>query len=531
MNAILYKGLIYPQCKTSRRPTAVVITQNKISAVGQDEKALRKQFPKHTPINLRNRAVIPGLVDSHTHFFFWARTFKAMHLDGLTDFESCLKAIKKNASALGKNDWVVGEGWARDRWSTYHSPTAEDLDAVTGGRPAAIFSKDQHMLWVNSRALKMAGMTAKTRQPDGGQIDKDPVTGKPTGILKEIPGYFPVIKLISRPKPEQVEKTWKQVSKIAYCRGVTGFHSMDGPEGFDFFKYLNDKMKLGFRAHYYFPVKMLDELIDRGITSGMGDDTLRIGGVKLFSDGALGAQTAHMIKPYKGSKDKFGIEVMTLAAMRRDIKKASRHGLAAAVHAIGDKAVENVISAFEAARKFPSLRNRIEHLQLIATKDIARLKKLNLIASMQPSHCPSDRKIIEAYWGSRGKNAYIFKTLLKKGIPLAFGSDGPIEPIDPIQGISAAVNRTGYGERGGKFYPQQCLTVAEAVYGFTAGAAYAAGREEFSGVIAPGYQADLVILNDNIYNMPPSKIHQADVAATIFNGKFVYKSKKKPIKY
>lgn len=524
MNSILYNALVYPQYKTFRRPTAVVISKNRIAAVGHDYQALRRDFPRHEPIDMKGRVLLPGFVDSHTHFFFWARTINAVHLENKISFEGCLKEIEKKASMLGKDDWVIGDGWAIDRWMERHTPTATELDSVTGDRPAALFSKDQHMLWANTRALKLAGITAKTKQPDGGKIEKDPATGEPTGILKEMPAYFPVIKLISRPRPEQVEKNWKKVARTAYSRGVTGFHSMDGPEGFDFFAKMHDKRQLGFRAHYYYPVKMLDELIERGVQSGQGDDTLRVGGIKHFADGSLGAKTANMITPYRGSKDNYGVAVTSLAKLKQDVIKAARRGLASAIHAIGDKAVENVITAFEAGYTInPELRQRVEHLQIIAPKDIKRLKKYGIIASMQPSHCPADRKIVAEYWGSRGKNAYIFKTLIDKGIPLAFGSDGPIEPIDPLAGISAAVNRTGYGERGGRFYPEQALTVAQAVYGFTAGAAYAAGREEFSGKIAPGYQADLVILEDNIFTMPRSNLHQARVAATIYNGKQVYR--------
>ena len=523
MNAILYNGHIYPQIRIARRPTAVVISGNTISATGTDVKALQIQFPRHMKIDLKGRTVIPGLVDSHTHFYFWTRTFNTVHLDGLDSYAACLREIERFAKRNPKVDWIIGDGWSPDRWKEYLLPTAQDLDRATGNRPAALFSKDQHMLWANSAALSLAGITKKSYQPHGGRIDKDEVTGEPTGILRELPGYFQVVKLMSRSQPDLVEKDWKLVSDIARSKGVTGFHSMDGPEAFDLFTSLNGRGKLDFRAHYYFPVKMLDDVIDRGIISGAGDDTLRVGGIKLFADGSLGAQTALMKRPYAGSQDNFGVEVMTQIQLKHLIRKAVKHRLACAVHAIGDQAVANVLDAFESAGNPFGVRNRIEHLQIIDRNDIALLRKLNIIASMQPSHCPSDRKLVASYWGPRGKNAYIFKTLLQKGIPLAFGSDLPIEPLDPIAGIHAAVNRTACGERGGKFYPEQCLTVAQAVHGFTAGAAFASGREAFSGKIAPGFQADLTILEDNIYTMPPSQICGARVAATIFNGKTVFR--------
>ncbi|MEE9441318.1 MAG: amidohydrolase [candidate division Zixibacteria bacterium] len=523
MNAILYNAQIYPQYRVSRRPTVLVITGKVISEIGYDVSRIKRNYPRHKKINVRGRAIIPGMVDSHTHFYFWAKTFHSVHLDGIRSYNEALGKIRSYASKTPPGEWIIGDGWSADRWDEYYLPTAKELDAVTGNHPAGLFSKDQHTIWVNSRALRMAGIDKNYPDPPGGKIDRDSATNEPLGILRETPAYFPVYKLMNRAIPEQILRSWKAASKIAYSRGVTGFHSMDGPEGYDYFEQLNNQNKLSFRIHYYFPVKMLDELIEQGIHSEMGDDKLRIGGVKIFVDGALGSQTALMKKPYLGSKNNIGLEVTKFGDLKKQVRKAARNNLACAVHAIGDRAVSNVISAFELVSN-RNLRHRIEHLQLISKGDIGRLKRIGAIASMQPSHCPSDRQLVAEYWGIRGQGAYIFKTLLNQNIPLAFGSDCPIEPLDPLAGISAAVNRTGCGERGGSFYAEESISVSNAVHGFTAGPAYASGRESFSGKIAPGYQADLVILEDNIFTMPKSKIYQALVAATIFDGKIVYQN-------
>jgi predicted amidohydrolase YtcJ len=522
MNVIFYNCSIYPQYRIRRRPTAIVVSGNRIAAVGDNLSITRSQYPKYRQVNLDGRAVIPGLVDSHTHFHLWAATLDTVHLDGTRTFDEALGKIKKFSPGCGPDDWVIGDGWSADRWEEYHLPTAAELDSVTGGRPAALFSKDQHILWVNSQALQMAGIDENYPEPDGGKVDREPGSNRPTGILREVPGYFPIIKLISRPDMKRMDKSWKKAARVVYARGVTGFHTMDGPEAWDYFQRLHQLKRLGFRVHYYFPVALLDELIEKKIVSGLGDDTLQIGGVKIFSDGSLGAQTALMKKPYQGKRNGHGVEVTGRRELKRMVAKAAGAGLSCAIHAIGDRAVDNVISAYESIPQNRSLRQRIEHLQIISRGNIKRLKKVGAIASMQPSHCPSDRELIAAYWGRRGRNAYIFKTLLKKNIPLAFGSDCPIEPLDPLAGIHAAVNRNGYGERGGRFYPEERLTVSQAVYGFTAGAAYASGRESYSGKIAPGYQADLVILDDNIYTMLPSRLYSARVAATIFDGRVVY---------
>jgi len=523
MNAILYNGRIYPQYRVAKRPTVMVFTGGKIDELGYDANTLTKKYPRHRRVDLGGRTVLPGFVDSHVHFHFWAATMDTVHLDHTETFDNALDMIRSFVAGGVPGDWIIGDGWSADRWDPYHLPNAAELDALTGKHPAALFSKDQHILWVNSKALELAGIDKETPDPEGGKIDRD-TDGNPTGILRELPGYFPVIKLIADPDPNRMDRLWHRARRIAYARGVTGFHSVDDHDGWQYFRKQNAEGKLGFRIQYYFPVKMLDGIIADRIVSGMGDDTLRVGGVKIFADGSLGAQTAHMKKPYRGTKDDRGVPVTDLHQLTFQIGKAIRNNLACAVHAIGDKAVADVITAYLTAGYRSHLRNRIEHLQLISREDIPRLKKSRVIASMQPSHCPSDRKLVAAYWGARGRNAYIFKTLLENEIPLTFGSDCPIEPMDPLGGIHAAVNRNGFGERGGRFYPEECLTVSQAVHGFTAGPAYASGRESFSGKLAPGYQADLVVLDDDVFSMPKADIYKAQVAATIFDGKVVYDS-------
>ncbi len=524
MNCILYNCHVYPQHRVSFRPTSVVIRGNRIADLGTDPSLLRLKYPKYELIDLKGRAVLPGLVDAHTHFYYWVRTFGDVHLDGIINFDRVLKIIRKHAGKLGPGEWVTGDGWSADRWQPYHLPTASELDAVTVGHPAAIYSKDHHMLWVNSLALRMAGIDKNFRTPSGSKVDRNPEDGTPSGILRETPVFPYITQMILTPGNKKLDTMWSRAAKIAYRRGITGFHSVDNSQGWEYFNYRHRQGRLGFRVHYYFPVSRLEELIREKVVSGAGDDTLRIGGVKIFADGSLGSQTALLKKRYKNRGSYGGLEVHGISDLTAFIRRTSRNGLACAIHAIGDQAVSNAITAFEKGNVSSSLRHRIEHLQLIDRRDISRLRSTGVIASMQPSHCPSDRDLVAAYWGARGRNAFIFKTLLRMKIPLCFGSDCPIEALHPLQGIHAAVNRNGYGERGSRFYPGQRLTVAQAVQGFTTGAAYAAGRESFSGKLIAGYQADLVILDDDIYEMPPSQIYKASVTATIYDGRFVYKS-------
>jgi predicted amidohydrolase YtcJ len=306
----------------------------------------------------------------------------------------------------------------------------------------------------------------------------------------------------------------------AYRHGLTGVHSFDGPDGFEYFASLAEKNKVGLRINYYAGGALLPQLEKVGTRYGMGTAFFRMAGVKLFADGALGSQTALCFNKYLGSRDNRGIEVLTVKQMTALVKRAARLGLPSAVHAIGDRAVGNVIEAFEKS-KTRELRHRIEHVQLVRRKDLPRMKKLGLVASMQPSHCPADIAMVRRYWGKRSANCYIFRTVLDRGIPLALGSDVPIEQLHPINGIAAAVRRALPGSRD-VFHPEQRLTAAEALHGFTVGAAFASGEEQSRGYLLPGYPADFVVLDRDITHIAPSRIYDTRVLATVLDGTVRY---------
>jgi len=502
---------------------SLAVSGNRIAAVG---KKLERDdaFDSFEKINLRGRTVIPGFTDSHTHFYFYAMSLGSVKLDGLADLDAALTMVKKHAAKLGRDEWVFGEGFSPDRWKKYILPDKFMLDKVTGGRPAAIYSKDQHVLWVNSRALELAGLSRKTPDPDGGKIDRLE-NNEPSGILRELPGYFPVIKLIPYPQPARQHKYYRQALATAYAKGVTGVHSFDGIEALDFFESLSRSNKLGLRINYYPPASNISALRKAKIKFGYGNDYFRINGVKIFSDGSLGSQTALCFNKYPGTNNQCGVETNTKEQMLKWIKAAARLYLPTAIHAIGDRAISNVLDCYEQAPPLPvGARRRIEHLQMIRRSDIKRLKALGAVASMQPTHCPSDITLIEKYWGKRGRNCYIFNTLLKKGIPLTFGSDLPIEVLDPIAGIDAAVNRKAVGIKK-PFYPEERISIAQAVYGFTAGPAYTVGQEHERGFLLPGYFADFVILSADIFKTARTRIKDVEIVATFFDGKPVYRKK------
>ncbi len=495
----------------------MAVYRNRIVAVGRNLQH-DPDFKTYRRIDLRKKTVIPGLVDAHTHFYYFALSLDRADLHEAGSLKECLSTVKKYAAGLGRNEWVVGEGYSPDRFVRREEPDRYQLDGVTGGRPAFIFSKDEHSAWVNSEALRLAGITSRTPNPSGGEIVRQS-DGEPSGILRENPGYGPVFNLIPQPTKKRVDRVFKQATEFAYANGVTGVHSVDGQDGFVYMSDLAEKNKLGLRVNYYFPAQMLPTLHANKIYYGTGTEFFRLAGVKIFADGSLGSQTALCFNKYIGSKVNYGIEVQSVSQMAKLIKSAAKLGFPCAIHAIGDRAVANVLDAFEQG---PSLyfgsRHRIEHLQLVRRKDLSRMKQMGIVASMQPTHCTSDIDLVRKYWGSRGRHAYIFRTIANSGIDLAFGSDCPIEPLKPLDGIVAAATRSRRGSRD-VFFREERITAAEALYHYTVGPAIAAGESHRRGYLLPGYPADFVILSEDITRTALSNLHKVSVLATVLDGK------------
>lgn len=516
---LLYNARVYTQAN-GLRVNSIAYNGSRITGVGNHLEH-DPDFRSYARLDLKDKTVVPGLVDAHTHFFFFAQSLGIVSLQGDESIDASLKKIRSFAAGLGPNAWVVGEGYSPDRYRRRVEPDRYMLDKATGGRPAFIFSKDQHTAWVNSKALEAAGIAEKTPDPDGGEIARLD-DGTPTGILREGPAIGLVFDLVPSPSHRENLRRYSLALDHAYRKGVTGVHSFDGVDGFVFLSDLAEKGKTGVRINYYPPVAKLSDLEKAKISFGAGSEFFRICGVKIFADGSLGSQSALCFNKYVGSKKNYGIEVTPVPELKRLVKRAGRQGLPCAIHAIGDRAVSNVLEAFEAAPPLKGgLRHRIEHLQLIRRKDVARVRKLNVVASMQPSHCPSDIYMARKYWGRRAANAFVFRTLLDSGVDLAFGSDVPIEPLEPLAGVAHAVRRARPHSRD-VFYPEQRITAAEALFGFTAGAAIAANQADSRGFLLPGYPADLVILDCDITTVAASHIYDTEVLATIIDGRVRY---------
>ncbi len=530
---LFYNGRILTQAD-GLTVDSMAVSGNRIVAVG-NRLQHDPDWRAYSQIDLRGRTVIPGLVDAHTHFYWFARTLSQISFAGVDSLDKCLKMIKAFSEKLPRGQWLVGTGLFPDGFTRYHLPDRFMLDKVTGGRPAFIFIKDTHSAWVNSKALEFGGITAATPDPAGGHIEHLP-DGTPSGILREAPTYMKLFQSIPALSPRAMDKYYHQALEFAYRKGVTGVHSFDGPDGFAYLADRAERGKVGLRIEYYPPGEMLPHLEKTRTRYGMGTDFFRIAGIKLYADGALGSQTALCFRKYIGSKNNYGIEVTSTSDLTKAIRRAARLGLPSAIHAIGDKAVANVLDAFEAAgetrmkgKRYPTaccgddrrLRHRIEHLQLVRRKDLSRVKRLGIIASMQPSHCIADLDMVQKYWTDRSANAYVFRSVLDKSVQLAFGSDAPIESLDPIAGIAAAVRRARPGSRNA-FHPEQRLYATEALHAYTVGPAYAAGQEERRGFLLPGYPADLAVLDRDITRIAPSRILDTEVLATVLDGQVRY---------
>ncbi len=516
---VFYNGRVYTQADP-RPADSFAINGAMIVAVGKNLR-YDPEFIGYDKVDLKGRAVIPGLVDAHAHFLYFAKTLHRVALDDCRSITEVLAAIRKFAKENPKSEWIYGDGFSPDKMPGRIEPDRFQLDSATGSRPAFIYYKDHHSAWVNSKALAIAGITAKSVNPARGEIVRSS-GNTPTGILREWGGYGPVFEKVPGPVGKELDTAYDKALTIAYSRGVTGVHSFDKPDAFPFYSQRTEKRTLGLRINFYPTYPMLPDLLKAKTGYGSGDEFFRFAGIKIFADGALGSQTALMFKPYEHSKSNRGIEVTSVAEIVRIGKQAAKLGFPLAVHAIGDKAVSNVLDAFAQLPKLKNgARHRIEHVQCIRPSDIKRMKRLTAVGSMQPSHCPSDITMARKHWGKRAANAYVFRDLFDSGVDLAFGSDAPIEPLHPIHGIAAAVRRA-LPKNKDVFYPKQRISVAEAVFGFTAGAAIASGEADRRGYLLPGYPADFVILSADLTKVAANALYDVHPLATVFNGGVVY---------
>ncbi|MEO6067914.1 MAG: amidohydrolase family protein [Gemmatimonadota bacterium] len=424
----------------------------------------------------------PGLVDGHTHFGMWALNRRRVHLAGCRTRE---EAVTRVAAGGLEGGWVLGQGWDANGWKA--RPERGVLDVVHPG-PVFLESLDVHAAWVNSAALRVAGIDRHTPDPYGGVIVRDP-SGEPTGLLLER-----AVELMSPhlPVPPQARllKAIRDAQSLAHQLGVTGIHDVEGLDALRAFETLRQEGALKLRVLFHPPVAELPRLIEQEWRSGEGDPWITKGGIKLFLDGSLGSRTAWMLKPFEGTSDR-GMPITTLEVARAAIQTAAGAGISSTIHAIGDAAVRRALDLLEEAPRV-GIPHRIEHFQCVHPDDLVRAGQAGIPVSMQPAHLLTDIPLIDRHWGVRGFGAYHFKTIAEAGNTVVFGSDVPVASIDPRDGIRAALDRDSADGSARMWRRNERITLGHALSAYTRGPAFAGGVLHRRGTVVPGMDADLV---------------------------------------
>lgn len=533
MNAdlILHNARIYTVDPAQPWAEAVACQDGQIIAVGHNDEVMALAGSQTQVIDAQQHLVLPGLIDAHVHFRQYAIRRHQINLLGVKSFEEVLQRVRQAAFAAQPGQWLQGWGWDEHLWDV--QPTRAWLDDIAPRNPVALARMDMHTWWVNSAALAQAGITADTPDPPESRLERD-ATGALTGLLRE----WNAIRLVEEHIPEPDETLlldWlRETIDEAHQLGLTAIHDQrveqEGKKSLRLFQALHRQGELTLRVHAHLAADYLTEAATLGLQAGFGDDRLWLGHVKTFADGTMGSRTALMLAPFEGEPDNLGLAITPVDELRELARQAHQAGFSLSVHAIGDRAVRDVATVLAECPPADSpfttgLRHRIEHVQLIHPDDLPRLGQHNIFASVQPVHLLTDWPTADQVWGERARYTYAFRALLNHGAQLAFGSDAPVAPLNPLLGIYAAVTRKNeQGEPAQGWYPEECLTVAEAIRGYTIGPATLAGQQHRQGSITPGKWADMIVLSRNLFEIPPDALAEVSVKLTIFAGQVVYQT-------
>jgi len=522
---IFYNANIY----TPNRPkaTAFAVDHGFFTALGSDQDIIDHGLNVEQKTDLRGKTIWPGLTDAHVHLKLLADSIAMVDCETKT-LDGCLRRVKTKADQLSENSWVRGHGWNHNRWEKGYG-TAKLLDSVTGGRPAYLTAKSLHAAWANNQALKLAGIDSQTPDPPGGIIQRDQ-EGNPTGILFESGAMSLVESIIPKPAQKEIISNIKSLLPELWKLGLVGLHDFDSFDCWQALQYLHQAQELKLRIRKNIPFEYFEHFIKAGLHTNYGDDWLQVGSLKLFADGALGPQTAAMKKPFVG-----GTNTGNLLLSENEIfsigKGAVDNGISLAIHAIGDRANEVVSNAFSLLRTYeeenhlPHLPHRIEHVQIIDKEDLNRMKVLDIVASIQPVHAPSDMEIADRYLGIRAENAYAYRAMIESGAMIVCGSDAPVETVNPFYGLHAAVTRRRLNGSPGLegWYPEQKISLDQALNGFSHNPAIISARGGHLGKIGVGYKADFIILDQDPFKIDSQEIANIKPMATFIEGNCVYK--------
>lgn len=531
-DAIFLNGDIYTEAQPAR-VQALAVRNGRVVSIGSDDEIRKLKGSQTQLVDLDGHFVMPGFNDAHVHLASGGFAKSNVNLVGSKSLQEMQQLIAARVNEAAADEWIVGRGWDHTLWPGQKLPARQDIDAVTNGHPAILVRVDGHIAVANSAALQTAGVTGKTQPPPGGQIDLDP-QGRPTGILRE-----GAQGLVFTRVPPPTHEQRRQAAELALAEagrwGVTSAQDCSSWDDFLVYEELEHEGKLTLRISEWLTFRdPVDELEQHRAHHPVDDPVLQSSMLKGFMDGSLGSHTAALLAPYADDPANTGLPQYQPAALDHMAVQRANAGFQMGFHAIGDRAAQMALDAVAAAESSPQahaaagatsprdFRFRIEHNQVIAQAQFAEYRKLGVIASVQPSHLLTDMNWVVARLGAeRAKTSYPWKQFLDHGVPLAFGTDFPVEAINPFRGVYAAVTRKN--EAGTKeFYPEQKLTIEQALAAYTTGSAYAQFAERTKGTLAPGMLADFVVLDRDLTAIAPAEILKTQVLRTIVGGKTVY---------
>jgi hypothetical protein len=511
---------------------AVAVVGDRIVAVGSNQEVDAWRGSKTSVQDGAGKRLLPGFNDAHVHFTSGGQQLDNVQLNDATSPQEFARRIAERARKTSKDEWILGGDWDETKWTPAQLPTKELIDPSTSQIPAAVARYDGHMILANSLALKLAGITAKTPDPDGGVIVHD-AQGNPTGALKDAAAEL-VYKVIPEPTHDQRRHSIERALEHAASVGVTSVQHMN-PDYADIAIYseLLEEGKLTTRIYAAPLIPQVDDQAKIGIRHAFGGPYLRLGALKSYADGSLGSATAYFFEPFNDQPNNRGLladGMHPISLMRDRMMKADGAGLQLCTHAIGDAGISTILDIYSEIEKAHGPRDRrwrIEHAQHMAAKDFERFAQLHVIASVQPYHAIDDGRWAEGRIGhDRASRTYAFRTFLDHGVRLALGTDWNVAPLNPLMTLYAATTRaTLDGKNSGGWFPEQKLTIKEAIEAYTVGSAYAEFQENVKGSITPGKLADMVLLSDDVLNIDPVKIRDVRVLKTWVGGKLVYDAK------
>lgn len=526
---VFFNGKIWLNDRHQKEATAMAVHGERIAAIGGQETVNPFIDKKTRVVDLQGQRVLPGFNDAHVHFMSGGFYLLGIDLRRAHNSEEFRTIVKEYAAGLPKGHWITGGDWDHEAWPEKRWPTKGLIDDVTSEHPVMVNRLDGHIALANSLALRLAGITRETPDPFGGTIHRDPNSGEPTGILIDNATEL-VYRVIPNRTMEELLQAARAAQEHALSVGVTSVQDIMATEQeLRAYQELYKKGELKVRLYVFHPIALRTQLDGTRVQPAGGDAWLRVGGVKAFTDGSMGAGSALFYEPYADDPSTSGLALQSKEQLQQMIIEADSLGLQVALHAIGDKGNTWALDIFEEIVKRNGKRerrHRIEHAQVVLPNDLPRFAELGIIASIQPSHCIDDMRWAEKRIGDRVKHSYLFCSFVKHGAKVAFGTDWTVEPLNPMLGLYAAITRE-FPEGGpeGGWFPDEKLTLEQAIDFYTLGSAYAEFADHEKGTLIPGKLADFIVLDRDIFQISPKEILRTKVVMTVVGGEIMFQRK------